>query len=67
MEGNTVDGKPIYYYGWENDVVVPEDAGQVILGCCQNCVVQNLDISNVNVSASSLVFQLNKIFIAFVS
>jgi len=49
MEGNTANGRPIYYYGNKNGIVVPSDASQVILGNCHDCIVQNLSISDIEV------------------
>ena len=45
MEGNTVNGKPIYYYKNTKGVNVPEDAGQVILVNCSNMTVKNINAS----------------------
>ncbi|MHA2367034.1 MAG: right-handed parallel beta-helix repeat-containing protein, partial [Candidatus Hodarchaeales archaeon] len=43
---NTVNGKTLYYYKNKNNIVVPNDAGQVILINCNNCNVTNLDLSD---------------------
>ena len=45
---NTINGKPIYFFKSEKDLVVPPDAGQLILADCSNCIVENLHISNVD-------------------
>lgn len=42
---NTVNDKPIYYYYLKDGLIVPEDAGQVILINCSNFIVENLHIS----------------------
>ncbi len=44
---NTLNGDPVYCYRNEDGMVVPADAGQVILGNCQNMLVRDLDISSV--------------------
>jgi len=41
ISNNTVDGKPLYYYKNQQDFVVPDDAGQVILANCTNVTVSN--------------------------
>lgn len=48
---NTVNGNPLYYYknGNQNNVIVPKDAGQVILG-----EVSNVKISGLNVTGGSI-------------
>jgi len=43
---NTVNGKPIYYYIDRNEMIVPQDAGEVILIDCNYCIVSNLDLNN---------------------
>lgn len=47
IEGNTANGKPIYYYKNEHDITVPSDAGGVILVKCGNFRITGLDISHV--------------------
>jgi len=44
---NTLNGDPVYCYRNEDGIVVPADAGQVILGNCQNMLVRDLKISSV--------------------
>ncbi len=39
---NLVDGKPIYYWRYERDKIIPSDAGCVILYNCRNITVTNL-------------------------
>jgi len=38
---NTVNGRPVRYYENSNDMTVPSGAGQVILGVCNEMVVEN--------------------------
>jgi parallel beta-helix repeat protein len=45
---NTINGRPIYYFASEDDLDIPRDSGQLILADCNNCNVDNLDISNVD-------------------
>lgn len=44
--GNTVNGKPLYYYKDTEGATVPEDAGQVILANCTAINVCNLGASS---------------------
>ena len=39
---NLVDGKPIYYWRYERDKIIPFYAGCVILYNCRNITVTNL-------------------------
>jgi parallel beta-helix repeat protein len=48
ITGNFINEKPIYCFKNEKDVVVPSDAGQVILVFCSSCHIENLNISNVD-------------------
>ena len=43
---NTVNGKPIYYLMYENDRIIPVDAGFVGLIYCDNITVKDLTLSN---------------------
>jgi len=43
---NTVDGKPIYYWINQHDMVVPSDVGYVGLVNCTGITAQNLNITN---------------------
>jgi parallel beta-helix repeat protein len=43
---NTVNGKILYYYIDKNNIVVPNDAGEVILVNCNYCNISNLDLSD---------------------
>jgi len=58
IENNTINGKPIRYYKNTNDIMVPVDAGQVILANCNNFILQNLNISSVH-NAIQLGFSSN--------
>jgi len=49
IEGNTVNGKPLYYFKDRIGGKVPEDAGQVILANCTGMLVENLNIRNTDV------------------
>lgn len=42
---NTIDGKPVYYWLWEQDRTVPQDAGFVALIECENIKIQNLKLT----------------------
>ena len=46
IDNNTVNGKPIYYYADVSGIVVPDDAGEVILANCSNMTVENVNASN---------------------
>ena len=46
IEGNTVNGKSIYYYKDTSGMKVPEDAGEVILANCTEMTIENIDASN---------------------
>jgi parallel beta-helix repeat protein len=43
---NIVNGRKLYYYLNEKDVIVPQDAGQVIAVNCKKMVIKNLNLSN---------------------
>ena len=43
---NKINGKTLYYYINENDITVPNNAGEVILVNCKYCNVTNLDLSD---------------------
>jgi parallel beta-helix repeat protein len=45
MEGNTINGKPLYYYKNTNGIRVPEDAGEVILASCSDMTIENINVS----------------------
>jgi parallel beta-helix repeat protein len=42
VKGNTIHGRPIYYYANTINPVVPEDAAQVILVNCSHCILSGL-------------------------
>ena len=46
IEGNIINGKPIYYYKDASGIKVPEDAGEVILANCTDITVENIDASD---------------------
>lgn len=43
---NTVNGQPIYYWIYEANKKIPEDAGVVVLVFCENITVENLNLEN---------------------
>lgn len=47
---NTVNGKPLYYYKNQNDFIVPNDAGQIILVNCSNAIVEDVYLSHTDFS-----------------
>ena len=46
INNNTVNGKKIYYYLNQNDILVPNDAGQIIAVNCCGLEIENLNLSN---------------------
>ncbi len=48
INDNLINDKPLYFYKSESGLVVPSDAGQVILADCSNCHIKNVTISNVD-------------------
>jgi len=46
---NTINGKPLIYLEDESDMIIDNNAGQVILVNCDNITVQNQDLSNTDV------------------
>ena len=42
---NTVNGKPVYYSVHQTDIILPQDAGQVILIDCSRCTIKNLNLA----------------------
>ncbi len=48
ISGNCINEKPIYYYKFGENLIVPSDAGQVILASCTNSHINNLRISDVD-------------------
>ncbi len=43
--GNTINGKPLYYYKNKNSFKVPTDAGQIILVNCNDVTIEKTKIS----------------------
>jgi len=48
VQGNTVNGKPICYYANADSVLVPNDAGQVIMANCTHSEINGANISEVD-------------------
>jgi parallel beta-helix repeat protein len=46
---NLVNGKPLYYYKNDQDIVTPQNASEVIIVNCQNITVQNLSFNQCGV------------------
>lgn len=46
INNNTVNGKKIYYYLNQNDILVPNDAGQIIAVNCCGLEIKNLNLSD---------------------
>jgi parallel beta-helix repeat protein len=42
---NTVNGKPVYYYLHQTDIVTPQDAGEVLLIDSSRCTIKNLNLN----------------------
>lgn len=49
--GNTVNGKPLYFFANQDSVHVPRDAGQVIAACCGDVRLDGLDVSDASIGA----------------
>jgi parallel beta-helix repeat protein len=45
---NTVNGKPLYYFKNINNLIVPDDAGQVILSNCTNVTIKEAYFTQCN-------------------
>lgn len=45
VENNMVNGKPLYYYFGEEEVIAPADAGGLIVADCERVVIDGLDIA----------------------
>jgi parallel beta-helix repeat protein len=58
IEGNTVNGKPLYYLTDVNGFTIPPGAGQVILVNCTDVLVENQNLSDGSVGLQ-LVFSSN--------
>jgi parallel beta-helix repeat protein len=48
ITGNTVNGKPLYYYKNLNNFKVPNDAGQILLANCSNITINNSYLTQCN-------------------
>jgi len=46
IENNSDNGKPILYYKNQDTITIPSNAAQVILANCKNCLIKNLNITN---------------------
>jgi parallel beta-helix repeat protein len=46
IQRNTIDGKPIYYYKNALGVIVPRDAGQIILASCALIRISGVNVSD---------------------
>lgn len=49
---NTLNGRPIYYYKNQNNIVVPGNCAQLIMAKCDNFTVENLEISHTSAGIS---------------
>jgi len=58
---NKVNGKTLYYYINQNDITVPNNAGEVILVNCKYCNVTNLDLSNGSIGVELVYSSYNTI------
>jgi parallel beta-helix repeat protein len=45
---NTINGKPLVYIEGEDHLVLPNNAGQIIITACSNCTMKNMDITSTN-------------------
>jgi len=55
---NTVNGKALYYFTKKTSVLVPPDAGQVILAGCSDMVIEDQEIVNTSIGIA-VVFSSN--------
>lgn len=46
LYNNTVNGKKLYYYKYQNNIVVPQDAGQIIAVSCKNMIIRRTNLIN---------------------
>lgn len=46
ISGNTVNGKPLYYFAGQTNVVVPSDAGGAIVADCSGVLFDGVDVSD---------------------
>jgi parallel beta-helix repeat protein len=59
---NKVNAKPLYYLINENDIIIPSDAGEVILVNCENCNVNDLELCDGTIGIE-LVYSNNNIIL----
>ncbi|UCD96685.1 MAG: right-handed parallel beta-helix repeat-containing protein [Candidatus Bathyarchaeota archaeon] len=57
-DSNTVNGKPVYYWINRRDMVVPLDAGYVVLVNCTRIIVKDLNLTH-NMQGIALAFTTN--------
>ena len=53
VTNNTVNGRPLYYFRDQTDLVVPSDAGQVILFNCSDFDVSGLNLGSATVGVTA--------------
>jgi parallel beta-helix repeat protein len=60
---NTVTGKPIYYWKYRTEEMIPQDAGQIILANCNDITIKNQNIydviSGISIAYSSSIMIIN--------
>jgi parallel beta-helix repeat protein len=61
IENNTINGKHIRHYTSTNNIVVPEDTGQLIIANCKYFTIKNLVIDNVEYGIQLAWSSFNKI------
>lgn len=42
IQGNTIDGRPLFYSSEIDNITVPSDAAEVIIAYCRNVIIKNL-------------------------
>jgi len=66
IQDNEINGKTLYYFANCNGIEIPEDAGQIFLVNCSDCIVSNLNISYtiaaLDLSFSSHILVMNNNF-----
>jgi parallel beta-helix repeat protein len=58
---NTINGKPVYYWKNQDGGSIPSNAGQIILANCTDVVIENLELSEVNIAIQLGFSTLNSI------
>jgi parallel beta-helix repeat protein len=48
MYNNTVNGRQLIYLEGQDHVVLPNDAGQIIIASCSNCTMKNMAVTDTN-------------------